>query len=91
MSLERFRRSKMVVLKRRSIAYQAARAMADNHIGSVLVSDQGNLVGIVTDRDLALAVLGGDLDPKIITLDEVMSEELITCDIGDDLDAVARL
>jgi CBS domain-containing protein len=54
MSLERFRRTRMVVVTRRSMAYQAARAMADNHIGSVLVSEPGGLAGIITDRDLAL-------------------------------------
>jgi CBS domain-containing protein len=59
MSLERFRRTRMVVLSRHSTAYQAARAMADNHIGSVLVSEPQGLAGMITDRDLALAVLGG--------------------------------
>jgi CBS domain-containing protein/uncharacterized protein (DUF2267 family) len=91
MSLERFRRRKMVVLNRRSMAYQAARAMADNHIGSVLVSEPRGLAGIITDRDLALAVLGGDLDPKTTPLDEVMSEDVVTCDIGANVDEVARL
>ncbi|WP_048710203.1 CBS domain-containing protein [Microvirga massiliensis] len=91
MSLERFRRTRMVVLNRRSTAYQAARAMADNHIGAVLVSESPGLVGIVTDRDLALAVLGGGLDPKTTALDEVMSEEVITCDISADVDEAVRL
>ena len=91
MSLERFRRTRMVVLARHSMAYQAARAMADNHIGSVLVSEPQGLAGMITDRDLALAVLGGDLDPKSTPLGEVMSEGVITCDIGADLDEVVRL
>jgi uncharacterized protein (DUF2267 family) len=81
----------MVVLNRRSMAYQAARAMADNHIGAVLVSEPQRLAGILTDRDLALAVLGGELDAKTTPLGEVMSEEVVTCDIGADLDEVARL
>jgi hypothetical protein len=54
MSLERFRRTRMVVLAPNSMAYQAARAMADNHIGSVLVSEARGLAEILTDRDLAL-------------------------------------
>jgi CBS domain-containing protein/uncharacterized protein (DUF2267 family) len=91
MSLERFRRTRMIVLTRRSMAYQAARAMADNHIGSVLVSEPRGLSGILTDRDLALAVLGGDLDPKTTPLGEVMSEEVIACDIGADVHDVVRL
>jgi CBS domain-containing protein/uncharacterized protein (DUF2267 family) len=92
MSLERFRRTRMVVLNRRSTAYQAARAMADNHIGAVLVGgDPPGLAGIITDRDLALAVLGGGLDAKTTLLGEVMSEEVITCEIGADLNEVVRL
>jgi len=42
--------------------------MQDNHIGAVLVSGPEGLVGMVTDRDLALAVLGGDLDSDEVTL-----------------------
>lgn len=91
MSLERFRRSRMVVLSHDAMAYQAARAMADNHIGAVLVTQAPGLAGIVTDRDLALAVLGGDLDPKTTPLGDVMSEGVVTCDIGASLDDVVRL
>lgn len=91
MSLERFRRTRMVVLNRRSTPYQAARAMADNHIGAVLVSEPSGIAGIMTDRDLALAVLGGGLDPTSTTLGEVMSEEVVICDINADIDDVVRL
>lgn len=91
MSLERFRKTRIVVLTAQSAAYQAARAMMDNHIGAVLVSAPPGLVGIVTDRDLALAVLGGDLDANTTTLGEVMSEQVIACDVSADLDDVARL
>jgi uncharacterized protein (DUF2267 family) len=81
----------MVVLNPRSTTYQAARAMADNHIGAVRVSDRPGVAGIVTDRNLALAVLGGGLDPKTPPLGEVMSEEVVTCDIGANLNQVVRL
>ena len=90
MSLERFRGT-LVVLTRQSKAYQAARAMADNHIGAVLVSEPHGLAGIVTDRDLALAVLGGGIDPQTTSLDEVMSENVVACDIGVALGDVVRL
>jgi len=91
MSLEQFRRTKLIVLAPQAMAYQAARAMADNHVGSILVGDPDALGGIVTDRDLALAVLGGDIDPKFTPLSEVMSEGVISCDIGADLEEVVRL
>lgn len=48
MSLERFRRTRMVILSRRSMAYRAARVMADNHIGAVLVSQPPGIAGILT-------------------------------------------
>lgn len=91
MNLERFRRNRMIVLNRESMAYQAARAMEDNHIGAVLVSGPQGLAGIVTDRDLALAMLGGDLDPDNTTLSEIMSEGVVACDVSASLDDVARL
>lgn len=91
MSLERFRRSRMVVLGRQAMAFQAARAMEDNHIGAVLVSGQPGIAGIVTDRDLALAVLGGGLDPATTPLDAIMSGPVVACDIGADLNEVVRL
>lgn len=91
MSLEQFRRTRMIVLNVRSTAYQAARAMTDNHIGAVLVTGQNGLAGIVTDRDLALAVLGGDLDPKTTRLGDVMSEGVITCEVGAGTEHAARL
>lgn len=90
MSLERFLRSKMVVLGPQDLAYQAARAMADNHIGSVLIADRRGPAGIVTDRDLSLAVLGGDHDATT-PLAEVMSEDLVVCDVSTSLADVVRL
>jgi CBS domain-containing protein len=65
--------------------------MEANHIGAVLMSEPPGLAGIVTDRDLALAVLGSGLDPKATRLDEVMSEEVVTCDVSANLDEVVRL
>src|SRR5690348_12070512 len=91
MSLEKFRKSRMVILSGDALAYQAARAMADNHIGAVLVNGSAGPEGIVTDRDLVLAVLGGELHAKTTLLSEVMSEGIVACDIGADLSEVVRL
>jgi hypothetical protein len=87
MSLDRFRRTRMVVLAQQATAHQAARAMADDHIGPVLVSQARGLRDIVTGRALALAVLGGGLDAKTTLLGEVMSEGVVACDIAADLAA----
>ena len=41
-----------------SPVYQVARMMRDEDVGSIPVVEDGRLVGIVTDRDLCLNVLG---------------------------------
>ncbi|MCL4765548.1 MAG: DUF2267 domain-containing protein [Hyphomicrobiaceae bacterium] len=91
MSLEQFRRTRVVILNPKATAYQAARAMEDNHIGAVLVSGQPGVAGIITDRDLALAVIGGKLDPQTTPVSEIMSEEVIACDIGGEIEELVRL
>lgn len=73
MSLRWYRRPRMVVLKPGSSALDAARAIEQNRIGAVLVQDKGCLVGIVTDRDLAVRVLGRGLAPGTTRLAEVMT------------------
>ena len=42
----------------------AARIMADRKIGSVGVREDSKLIGLVTERDLVLAVLAGDVPPN---------------------------
>ncbi len=91
MSLDRYRRPRLIVLHTRSSAHEAARAMADNHIGAVLVAENQQLVGIVTDRDLALDVVAAGLDPQATTLRDVMSDELACVDIDDTVSTVLNV
>lgn len=91
MSLDRFRRPRMIVLHPHDSAYEAARAMAEHAIGSVLVAEGHELVGIVTDRDLALEVMAADLDPHAARLGELMSRDLVTLEVSASLADVTRL
>jgi len=56
---------------------QAARRMWANRAGSALVLDDGELVGIVTERDLTWLVSEGR-DPEQTRLDDVMSSPVET-------------
>jgi CBS domain-containing protein len=51
--------------------------MADNHIASILISEHQQLLGIATDRDIALEVVAGDLD-HATPVHDVMSDEVAT-------------
>jgi CBS domain-containing protein len=69
-------------------AQMAAQAMKTQDIGAVLVVDSQEtkkLVGIVTDRDLALKIVAGGLDPRQTRVEAVMARNLVMCKLQDDL------
>lgn len=78
MSLERFMKSRLVVQSPSTRIYDAVRAMEDNGIGAVLVHDGKSLVGMVTDRDASLKVIGEDLDPFEFELADIMSAPIVS-------------
>jgi CBS domain-containing protein len=56
----------------------AAKVMATQRIGALLVVDGGRLVGIFTERDALSRVLAKGADPKATTLAEVMTPGPLT-------------
>jgi CBS domain-containing protein len=68
-----------------------AKIMREVDTGAVPVSDNGKVIGLVTDRDIVLRVVseGGDLNGPISA---VMSEDVQSCKEDDNLaDAAARM
>lgn len=66
-----------------------AQWMRTEDIGAVLVVDSyqsRKLIGIVTDRDLALRVIGARRNPNDTRIGDVMTLNLITCQPTDDLE-----
>jgi uncharacterized protein (DUF2267 family) len=57
---------------------EAARALDNNQVGAVVVQHEGRVAGIVTDRDLAVRVLGQGLDARDTTLAKVMTVDVVT-------------
>jgi CBS domain-containing protein len=60
----------------------AARRMAENHVGSLLVSQTGKLVGIVTESDMVRKALAYNLDPRLIRIGSLMNHPVIDIDIN---------
>jgi len=83
MPLHWYRRPRLVVLNPDTPVFDAARAIEQNRIGAVVVQEQGRVVGIVTDRDLAVRALGRGLDPRTTRLDEVMTRPVATLSPSD--------
>jgi CBS domain-containing protein len=70
----------------------AARAMRDNGIGAVLVADNGELLGIASDRDIVVRAVADGKDPARTPVAEVCSADLVTATPSEDAgDAVRRM
>jgi CBS domain-containing protein/uncharacterized protein (DUF2267 family) len=78
MSLKWYQRPRLIALNTGTPVLEAARAIENNNIGAVVVQDRGAVVGIVTDRDLTVRVVGQGLDPKTTPLADVMTTPVLT-------------
>ena len=67
----------------------AARIMADIDAGAVPVSENDRLVGMITDRDIAVRAVAAGKGPDT-PVREVMSHDVKYCYDDEDLDHVAR-
>lgn len=74
---------------------EAAKLMRDRHVGALVVvesSDRPEPVGLLTDRDLVVEVLGEEVPVDSITVGDVMSADLLTAREEDGLwDTLERM
>lgn len=67
---------------------RAAKLMKAQDVGSIPVVENRLtriLVGIVTDRDLALKIVAEGRDPNAVNVEEVMTRGIVTCYVDDDV------
>jgi CBS domain-containing protein len=67
----------------------AARKMRDFDVGAVPVREGDRLVGIVTDRDIAIRAVAEGLDSNT-TVAEIMSREVHTAKADEDVEVAAK-
>src|SRR5215813_12244465 len=70
---------------------EAARLMREEHIGSLPITDDEKLVGMITDRDITTRVVAEAGDPKQTSVGEVYSQNLISIEPDQDLDEALQL
>ena len=61
-----------------------AKKMASEEIGSLIIEQNGKVLGIITEQDLARKVLAKGLDPRITRVNQLMVKKVHT--IGPDND-----
>ncbi|MDH5697251.1 MAG: CBS domain-containing protein [Nitrosopumilus sp.] len=79
----------LITVKLSTTALQVAKMMAEGGIGAVFVQDDGNPVGIVTDRDFATRVSANNL-PFDSPVGKIMSSPLITINHNEPISSAAE-
>jgi len=69
---------------------EAAKLMAQARVGSVVVQQDGQALGIFTEQDLLRRIVVVKKEPAATRLSDVMSAPVQTCRLADDLDTCAR-
>ena len=71
----------VVIVKREDTILEAARLMRQHHVGDVVIVDEQEgrriPVGVVTDRDVVVEIMATELDPVVITVSDIMEQELV--------------
>ncbi len=71
-------KSQIIHLAPSASVREAAKLMSENHIGALLVMDEGRLAGIFTERDALNRVLAEGRDADSTPLSEVMTRDPVT-------------
>ena len=70
---------------------QAAKLMQTSDIGVLPVMDNDQVVGVLTDRDIAVRVVAEGLDPQSTPVRKAMTEQVVCCSEDDDFREAASV
>lgn len=68
-----------------------AERMRTSDIGALPVGENDRLIGMVTDRDIAVRGLAGKQDPLQLTARDVMTEPIVYCTANEELEDAVRI
>ncbi|NLX85792.1 MAG: CBS domain-containing protein [Clostridiales bacterium] len=78
-------------IDRNSTVEQAARMMKELNVGSIPVTENGNVIGIITDRDVVLRNVADGRTAADTRVEEVMSKTVVTATPDMDVHRAADL
>lgn len=78
-------------VKRGDSIVEAAKLMKGEDTGIAPIVDGDRLVGVITDRDIAIRVVAEGRDPQSTKVEEIASQNLVTIDPQQELDEALRL
>ena len=68
----------------------AAKLMDKKVIGSVLIEEDGSVIGIMTERDILRKVVAKGKNPEEVRAEDIMSWPIITIDASEDIAEASR-
>jgi len=74
----------------KSVAY-AAKMMREEDVGLAPIVEGDKLIGMLTDRDIAIRVVAEGSNPEQVKVADVASKQVVTIDPQQDLDAALRI
>jgi CBS domain-containing protein len=80
-----------IVLDAQARVSEAAKLMRDGDIGDVIVTRNGRVAGVVTDRDIVVRAVASELDPSKTRVDEISSSDPTTIAPTAPLDDAVRV
>ncbi|MBA2404215.1 MAG: CBS domain-containing protein [Bdellovibrionales bacterium] len=69
---------------------EAAKKMKEGDFGMLPISEQDRLVGMITDRDIAVRAVADGKDPNKAFVGEVMTQKVLYCFEDQDVDEVVK-
>ena len=69
---------------------QAAKTMAEDDLGFLPVGENARMVGMITDRDIAVRAVAKGRDPTTTKVREVMTDRVLYCFEDEDVDKAAE-
>jgi CBS domain-containing protein len=82
---------KLTTLPMSASVRDAARVMRDASIGDVLVVNNGNLCGMVTDRDVVVRSIAAGRDPSSTPVADICSQDITAVSPTDSIDHAVQL
>jgi CBS domain-containing protein len=83
--------SNPILLDHHATVQEAARQMRDAGVGDVLIHENGELRGIVTDRDIVVRVIADQKSPEATELGDCCSQDLHTLSPDQDADEAVQM
>ena len=69
----------VATVDRKTTVLDAAKAMNEQRIGAVVVTDGDRVVGIFTERDILNRIVASGKDPKTTRVEEMMTSPMACC------------